>query len=152
MNRCFDTCLSMQIQEHVREHNWSSGWVILSILAHRALLGQSYFSLVFSAFNTYNCSWINLTNKRICNDWSQTPLQKWPMLMTFFLTAIAAITGIYSLTLSWSYDWHCEIATDSTLFPWQQPLLQPTDRRTDQRTDKASYRVACPQLKKLKKM
>ena len=25
INKCFDTCLSMQIQEHVNEHNWSSG-------------------------------------------------------------------------------------------------------------------------------
>ena len=28
------------------------------------------------------------------------------------------------------------------------PTDQPTDRPTDGRTDKASYRVACPQLKK----
>ena len=64
IDKCFDTCLSMQIEEHVSEHNWSSGWVILSIWAHRAHLAQSYFSLIFSAFNTYNCSWFNLTNKK----------------------------------------------------------------------------------------
>ena len=93
INKCFDTCLSMQIQEHVSEHNWSSGWVILSILAHRAHLAQSYFSLIFSAFNTYNCSWFNLTNKKVCSDWRRKHGEKWPMLMTFFLTAIAAITG-----------------------------------------------------------
>ena len=28
------------------------------------------------------------------------------------------------------------------------PTDGPTDRRTDGRTDKASYRVACPQLKR----
>ena len=28
-----------------------------------------------------------------------------------------------------------------------RPTDRPTDRRTDGRTDKASYRVACPQLK-----
>ena len=28
---------------------------------------------------------------------------------------------------------------------------EPTDRPTDQRTDKASYRVACPQLKTILK-
>ena len=30
------------------------------------------------------------------------------------------------------------------------PTDQPTDRPTDGRTDKASYRVACPQLKRKK--
>ena len=29
-----------------------------------------------------------------------------------------------------------------------QPTNRPTDRPTDQRTDKASYRVACPRLKR----
>ena len=64
INICFDTCLTMQIQEHVSELNWSSRWVILSILAHPAHLAPSYFSLIFSAFNTYNCSWFNLTNEK----------------------------------------------------------------------------------------
>ena len=57
------------IRKHVSEYSWSSGWVILSILAHLAHLAQSYFSLIFSAINTYNCSWFNLTNKKICSDW-----------------------------------------------------------------------------------
>ena len=85
----------MQIQEHVSEHDWSSEWVILSILAHRAHLAQSYFSLIFSAFNAYNCSWFDLTNKKNCNDWRQKHGEQWLMLMTFFLTAIAAITGSF---------------------------------------------------------
>ena len=38
-----------------------------------------------------------------------------------------------------------------TLFDSCSPTDGPTDRRTDGRTDKASYRVACPQLKKKKK-
>ena len=33
----------MEIQEYFSEHNWSSGWVIWSILAHQAHLAQSYF-------------------------------------------------------------------------------------------------------------
>ena len=91
MNECFNTCLGMQIQEHVRELNWSSGWVILSILAHWAHLDPSYFFPIFSAFNSYNYSWFNLTNKEICSDWRRKHDKKWPMLMTFFLKAIAAI-------------------------------------------------------------
>ena len=35
----------------------------MSILAHRAHLAQSYSSLIFSAFNIYNCSWFNLKNE-----------------------------------------------------------------------------------------
>ena len=31
--------------------------------------------------------------------------------------------------------------------PTDQPTDRPTDQATDGRTDKASYRVACPQLK-----
>ena len=80
-------------KNHVSEHSWSSVWVILSILAHLAHLAQSYFSLIFSAINTYNCSGLILTNKKICSDWRQKFGGKWPMLTTFFLTAIAAITG-----------------------------------------------------------
>ena len=34
--------------------------------------------------------------------------------------------------------------------PTNQPTNQPTDGRTDGRTDKASYRVACPRLKRTK--
>ena len=133
MNKCFDTCLSMQIQKsiaahlwgclqysssfssfffwfwmawmnilmwacketrkHVSEHSWLSGWMILSILAHLAHLAQSYFSLIFSSINTYNYSWFELTNEKICSDWWQRFAEKWPMLSTFFLTALAAFTG-----------------------------------------------------------
>ena len=71
--------------------------MILSVLAQRAHL--SYITLIFSAFDTYNCSRLNLTNKRLCSDWRQKPGEKWPILMTFFLTAIAAITGIQVLTV-----------------------------------------------------
>ena len=76
--------------KHVSERSWLSGWVILAHLAH---LAQSYLSLIFSAINTYYCSWFHLTNKKICSDWRQKLGEKWPMLMTFFLTATAAITG-----------------------------------------------------------
>ena len=81
------------VMQWVGEHNWSSGWVILSVLAHQAHLAQSYSSLIFSAFNTYNCSWFHLKNKKNFSDWRWKHAEKWPMLMTFFLTAIAAITG-----------------------------------------------------------
>ena len=43
-------------RKHVSEHSWLSELVILSILAHLAHLAQFYFSLIFSAINTYNCS------------------------------------------------------------------------------------------------
>ena len=49
INKCFD--LSIQIQKNM---SVVSGWV--NILAHLAHLAQSYFSLIFSATNTYNCS------------------------------------------------------------------------------------------------
>ena len=80
-------------RKHVSKHSWLSGWVILNISADIAHLAQSYFSLIFSATNTYNCSWFDLTNKKICSDWKQKLGEKWPMLTTFFLTATAAITG-----------------------------------------------------------
>ena len=32
--------------------------------------------------------------KNICSDWKQKHWEKWPMLMTFFLTTIFAITGM----------------------------------------------------------
>ena len=81
------------IRKHVNEHSWSSVRVILSILAHLAHLAQSYFSLIFSAINTFNCFWFNLTNGEICNEWGRRLGEKWQMLTPFFLTAIAAITG-----------------------------------------------------------
>ena len=58
------------IQEHVSEHDWSSGWVILSMFAHQAHLAQSYFSLIFTAFNAYNCSWFLQTNNNL--QWLKT--------------------------------------------------------------------------------
>ena len=39
-------------------------WLNLNILAHLAHLAQSYFSLIFSAINTYNCFWFDLINKK----------------------------------------------------------------------------------------
>ena len=50
-------------RKHVSEHNWLSGWVVLSILAHLAHLAQSYFSLIFSAVNTYNFDLTNMKKK-----------------------------------------------------------------------------------------
>ena len=84
----------MQIQEHFSEHNWSSRWVILIILAHLAHLPQSYFSLIIIGFNTHNCSLFYLTNSQYCSDWRKKHGENWPMLMTFSLTAIAPITGL----------------------------------------------------------
>ena len=76
---------------------------MLSIFAHLAHLAQFYFSLIFSAINTYNCFWFDLTNKKNFSDWRQKHGEKWPMLTTFFLTLTAAITGNsknhYSMTL-----------------------------------------------------
>ena len=82
-NRCYDTC----------EHSGSSAWVILSISVHPAHLAQSYFSLIYSAIIIFNCSWIYLTKEKKCSDWRQMLCGKWPMLTTFLLMAIAAITG-----------------------------------------------------------
>ena len=79
MNYCLD--LSMQIQEsHVSEHSWLSGWVFLSISTHLAHLAQPYFSLIFSAINTYNCSWFDLTNKKICSDWRKKLYEEWKVI------------------------------------------------------------------------
>ena len=63
-------CERTNTRNHVCEHSWLSGWVILSILAHLAHLAQFYFSLIFSAINTYNCFWFDLTNKK--NQWLKT--------------------------------------------------------------------------------
>ena len=71
-------------RKHVSEHSRLSGWVILSILAHLAHLAQSFFSLIFSAINTYNCSWFDLTSKKICSHWKRKLGEKWPMVATFF--------------------------------------------------------------------
>ena len=60
---CFDTCLSMQIQESMLVRIAGHLWVILSILAHLAHLAQSFFSLILSSINTYSCSWFNPTNR-----------------------------------------------------------------------------------------
>ena len=51
--------------KHVSEHSYSFVWVILSILAQLAHLAHSYFSLIFSIINVYNCSRFDLTNKKI---------------------------------------------------------------------------------------
>ena len=88
-------CEHKNTRKHISEHSWLSGWVILSILAHLAHLAQSCFSLIFSAINTYNYFQFDLIDKKDFNDWRQKHGEKWPMLMTFFLTATAAITGIF---------------------------------------------------------
>ena len=80
--------------EYVSEQSWLSGWNVLNILAHLTHLAQSYFCLIFSAINTYNCFWFDQTNKKDCSDWTQKLGEKWPMITTFFLTETAAITGI----------------------------------------------------------
>ena len=80
-------------RKHINEHSWLFGSVMLNILAHLTHLAQSYFFLIFSAINTYNCFWFDLTNRKICSDWKQKLGEKWPTLTTFFLTATAAITG-----------------------------------------------------------
>ena len=80
-------------RKHISEKSWLSGWIILNTLAHLAHLAQFYFSLIFSAINTYNCFWFDLTNKKNFSDWRQKHGEKWPMLTTFFHTATAAITG-----------------------------------------------------------
>ena len=51
-------------RKHVSEHGWLFVWMILSILAHLAHLAQSYFSLIFSTINTYNCSKLILVDKK----------------------------------------------------------------------------------------
>ena len=98
---------------YVSEHDWSSEWVILSILAHRAHLAQSYFSPIFSAFMAYNCSWFLLTIKKNCSNWRHKHGEKWPMLMTFFLTAIAAITGM-TIFFNRSNSWKVSVSVGSS--------------------------------------
>ena len=83
-------------RKHVSEQSWLSGWNILIISAHLAHLAQFYFSLIFSAINTFNCFWFDLTNKKKFSDWRQKHGEKWPMFTTFFLMATASITGIYA--------------------------------------------------------
>ena len=87
-------------KKHVSKHSWLSGWVILNILAHIAHSAQAYFSLIFSAINTHNCSYFDLTNKKICSDWRWKLGENWPMLTTFFLIATVAITGIYMKSIA----------------------------------------------------
>ena len=154
MNRYFDTCLSMQMQESICEGVFqyssslsSSGWVILGISAHRAHLAQSYFSLIFRAFNTYNCSWFNLTNKKICSDWKRKHGKKWPMLMTFFLTAIVAITGMLyvadlglSLSVMIMPPWQLW-ALKEFCFPF---LSQPPQSKSSGIADWWSVTTHCP--------
>jgi len=67
--------------------------VILNILAHLAHLAQSYFSLIFSATNTYNCSQFDLTNKKVAVTEDKSSVKSEQRLRLFFLTATAAITG-----------------------------------------------------------
>ena len=50
-------------RKHISEQSWLCGWIILKTLAHLAHLAQFYFSLIFSAINTYNCFWFDLTKK-----------------------------------------------------------------------------------------
>ena len=83
-------------QESKKARQWAKLVVWLNyfnILAHLAHLAQFYFSVIFSAINTYNCFWFEVTDKRNFNDWRQKYGEKWPMLTTFFLTATDAITG-----------------------------------------------------------
>ena len=64
-------------RKHVSEQSWLSGWIILIILAHLAHLAQSYFSLIFSAINTYNCFWFHLINEKNFSHWRS------PLLVSF---------------------------------------------------------------------
>ena len=103
-------CEHANTKKHVSKHSWLSGRVILSILAHIAHLAQSYLSLILSAIKTYNCSWFDLTNEKICSDWRQKLGEKWQMLVTsFFLTATAAILGLVLQNRSWllPMSWAC---------------------------------------------
>ena len=51
-------------RKHVSKQSWLSGWIIFNILAHLAHLARFYFSLIFSAINTYNCFWFDPINKK----------------------------------------------------------------------------------------
>ena len=51
------------------------------------------FFLIFNASDAYNCSWFNLINDKNYNNWRQKLGGEWPLLTTFFLMAIVAITG-----------------------------------------------------------
>ena len=86
---------------------------------------RPYF-LIFSAINTYSCTWFDLTNKKKCRDWRQKLGEKLSMLTTFFLTVTAAITGIvletksfwdiknrpflsisiFQKNITWCFAWH----------------------------------------------
>ena len=65
-----------------------SAWLVIWLSTckyFRSLIffAQFYFSLIFCAINIYNCSWFDLTSKKICGDWRQTLCKKWPMLDFF---------------------------------------------------------------------
>jgi len=98
-------------RKHVSEHSWSSGWVILSILAHLAHLAQSYFSLIFSAINTYNCSWFDLTNKKNFSDWRQKHApwsggwEKPEMNLACFNSLIYMKSILLVNPVRWNFNW-----------------------------------------------
>ena len=52
-------------------------WVILSILAQLAPLAQSYFSLIVSEIETYNCFGVIQTDKKNCNDLQWLKIKTW---------------------------------------------------------------------------
>ena len=117
-------------KKHVSKPSWLSGWVILNILAHLAHLAQSYFSLIFSATNKWNCFKFDLTNKKSCNDWRQEHGEKW------------------TLWLFWVFSSRRQppLLVNTRFLVFQ--LKRDNSRVTDQPTYSQSLKVACLQLKK----
>ena len=90
-------------RKQVSEQSWLSDWIILIVLDHLAHFAQSYFSLIFSAINKYNCSWFDLIHKKICSDWRQKLGEKRPMLTTFCVPK-AKIKGLIK-SVRKSFNW-----------------------------------------------
>ena len=99
-------------RKHVSKHSWLSSWVILNILAHLAHLAQSYFSLIFSATNTYNCFQFEQINKNSCSDKSlmksEQRLQlfssrRQPPLLVTTSQRYSLFSHIATITSFWSF-------------------------------------------------
>ena len=115
-------------RKHISKHSWLSGWMILSISAHLAHLAQSYFFLIFSAINTYNCSWFDLTNRRFAVTEKKKLGEKWLMLTTFFLTATAAIAG--KSCFNFQFIWIAKMAEGKCCEPTCKKKPQKGERWT----------------------
>ena len=98
------------MSEHANTRTCQWAWLVIWVSDFDYFSSLSSFgsNLFFSDFQCIQCIQLLLifSNKwKICSDWRRKHGEKWPMLMTFFLTAIAAITGILKITTQKSQIW-----------------------------------------------